>query len=82
MRMKAGFMLCALCLAFQAQAQEIYNPVPGALAVNAQLEHDKGKATGRGDAADRKAIREEDFACRLRVVNAHARGSAERERGR
>ena len=69
-----------LSIALPAQGQEIYNPVPGALAVNAQLEHEKGKSADASLASKRKAIRDEDFACRMRVVNAHARGSDGRKR--
>jgi hypothetical protein len=84
MRSSLAFALLALSgacsISLPAQGQEIYNPVPGALAVNAQLEHEKGKSSDASLASERKAIRDEDFACRMRVVNAHARGSDGRKR--
>ena len=81
MKMAVVFALVALLLAGPVGAQELYDPVPGALAVNAALEHAKGKGSASQDIqARRKAIRDEDFQCRLRVVNAHASGSEGRQR--
>jgi hypothetical protein len=84
MRTRLAFAPLALSIivlsALPAHSQEIYNPVPGALAVNAQLEHEKGKSADASLASKRKAIRDEDFACRMRVVDAHARGSDGRKR--
>ena len=64
-----------------AQVQELSNPVPGAIAVNAQLEHEKRSEPAPASLrSQRKAIREADFECRLQVVNQHARGSDGRKR--
>jgi hypothetical protein len=81
MKMAVIFAFATLLAAGSVGAQELYNPVPGALAVNAALEHTKGKGSASQDIqARRKAIRDEDFECRLRVVNAHASGSEGRQR--
>lgn len=81
MKMAVIFAIATLLAAGPVGAQELYNPVPGALAVNAALEHSKGKGSASQDIqARRKAIRDEDFECRLRVVNAHASGSEGRQR--
>lgn len=80
MRMSVVFVIAATLSFGSVGAQELYNPVPGALAVNAALEHakDEGSATQEIQTR-RKAIRDEDFQCRLRVVNAHASGSQGRQ---
>ena len=80
MKMAVIFAFATLLAAGSVGAQELHNPVPGALAVNAALEHTKGKGSASQDIqARRKAIRDEDFECRLRVVNAHASGSEGRQ---
>ena len=81
MRMSVIFAIAATLAVGRVDAQELDNPVPGALAVNAALEHAKDKGSASQEIqARRKAIRDEDFQCRLRVVNAHASGTEGRQR--
>ena len=80
MKFPSSMLLLLSSAVFPGQllAQELYNPVPGALAVNAALENEKKDALKQkrqtaGAVELRKAIRERDFACRLQAVERHGR---------